>query len=148
MGGQGRYKRCGTIRQDYEKRKELVLIDTDVLIWYLRGNENAKNSIHKNIPFRISVINYLELIQGMKSKNELKILRKCLKKWSVEIIQINEHISTRAMFLAEDYFLSHSLELSDAIIAATTLERHETLLTANDKHYKYIPAIQIEKFKP
>jgi predicted nucleic acid-binding protein len=125
-----------------------MLIDTDVLIWYLRGNTKAQNIIASNIPFKISVINYMELIQGMKSKDELKILQKCLKKWAVEIIQINENISTRAMFLVEDYFLSHSLELSDAIIAAASLERQEALLTANDKHYKYIPNIQVRKFKP
>jgi predicted nucleic acid-binding protein len=52
------------------------------------------------------------------------------------------------MFLVEDYFLSHSLELSDAIIAATSLERQELLLTANDKHYKYILNMQLKKFKP
>jgi hypothetical protein len=45
-----------------------MLIDTGVLIWYLRGNENARNIIHDNIPFKISVINYLELIQGMKNQ--------------------------------------------------------------------------------
>jgi predicted nucleic acid-binding protein len=125
-----------------------MLIDTDVLIWYLRGNKNAKNSVINNIPFKMSVINYLELIQGMRNKDELKTVQKYLKKWSVEVIQINENISTRAMFLTEDYFLSHSLELSDAIIAATALERHETVLTANDKHYKYIPNVQLEKFEP
>jgi predicted nucleic acid-binding protein len=125
-----------------------MLIDTDVLIWYLRGNLNAQNIIANNIPFKISVITYMELLQGMKSKNELKILQKCLKRWAVEIIQINETISTRAMFLVEDYFLSHSLELSDAIIVAASLERQETLLTANDRHYKFIPNIQVKKFKP
>jgi predicted nucleic acid-binding protein len=125
-----------------------MLIDTDVLIWYLRGNINAQNIVTNNIPFKISVINYMELIQGMKSKNELKILQKCFKKWTIEIIQINENISTRAMFLVEDYFSSHSLELPDAIVAATSLERQETLLTANDKHYRFIPNIQVKKFKP
>jgi predicted nucleic acid-binding protein len=90
----------------------------------------------------------MELIQGMKDKRELKLFQKYLKKWSVEIIQINENISTRAMFLVEDYYLSHALELGDAIIAATTLENQEILLTGNDKHYKFIPNIQTNKFKP
>jgi predicted nucleic acid-binding protein len=125
-----------------------VLIDTDVLIWYLRGNINAQDVVHNNIPFKISVINYMELVQGMKSKQELKLLQKHLRKWTVEIIQIDENISTHAMFLIEDYFLSHSLELSDAIIASTSLERQEEILTANDKHYKFIPNIQIKKFRP
>jgi predicted nucleic acid-binding protein len=125
-----------------------VLIDSDVLIWYLRGNKNAKNSISNNIPFKISVTNYMEIIRGMKDKRELKLFQKYLKKWSVEIIQINENISTRAMFLMEDYFLSHSLKPGDAIIASTALENQETVLTGNDKHYKFIPNIQIQKFKP
>jgi predicted nucleic acid-binding protein len=125
-----------------------MLIDTDVLIWYLRGNINAQNIVHENIPFKISVVNYMELVQGMESKRELKLVQKYLRKWSVEIMQINDTISTRAMFLVEDYFLSHSLELFDAIIAATSLERREELLTANDKHYKFIPNIQIKKFRP
>jgi predicted nucleic acid-binding protein len=124
-----------------------MIIDTDVLIWYLRGNKNAQNIVHSNIPFKISVINYLELIQGMKNKQELKILQKYLKEWSIEIIQINDTISTRAMFFVEDYCLSHSLEFSDAIIAATVLENQEILLTANDKHYAFIPNIQIKKFR-
>ena len=124
-----------------------MIIDTDVLIWYLRGNVNAQNAIYANIPFKISVINYMELLQGMNDKNEMILLKKYLKKWSVEIIQITENISTRAMFLVEDYYLSHSLEFADAIIATTALENNEILLTANDKHYKYIPNIQINKFK-
>jgi predicted nucleic acid-binding protein len=125
-----------------------MLIDSDVLIWYLRGNKNAQNAINKNIPFKISVINYMELIQGIQDKRELRLLQKYLRNWSVEIIQVNENISTRAMFLLEDYFLSHTLKLEDAIIAATALERQESLLTANDRHYKFIPNLPVHKFKP
>ena len=125
-----------------------MIIDTDVLIWYLRGNKNAQNTINANIPFKISVINYMELIQGMYYKRELKLLQKYFKKWSVEIIQITENISTRAMYLVEDYYLSHSLELADAIIATTALENNEILLTSNDKHYKHIPNIQLNIFRP
>jgi len=125
-----------------------VIVDTDVLIWYLRGNENAQKIIAANIPFRISVINYLELLQGMRDKRELQILQKHLTKWSTEIIQIDGSISSRAMFLMEDYCLSHSMELGDAIIAATVLESREILLTANDRHYGFIPNIQLHKFKP
>jgi predicted nucleic acid-binding protein len=125
-----------------------VIIDTDVLIWYLRGNENAQKIVSANIPFKISVITYFELIQGMKDKRELKILQKFIKERTIKIIQINESISTRAMFLVEDFCLSHSMEMGDAIIGATSLEIKETLLTANYKHYNFIPNIQIHKFKP
>jgi len=125
-----------------------VLIDSDVLIWYLRGNKNAQKTIYANIPFKISIVNYIELIQGMKNKQELSVFQKYLKEWSVEILQINETISTKAMFFAEDYFLSHSMEFADAIIAATALEYQENLLTANNKYYSFIPNLQISKFRP
>jgi len=125
-----------------------MMIDTDVLIWYMRGNNNAYKAITSNIPFKISLINYLELVQGMRNKNELKALQKQLMLWSTEIIQINEGISANAMFLVENYCLSHSMETGDAIIAATALKNNEVLLTANSKHYSFIPNIQIQKFKP
>jgi len=125
-----------------------LLIDTDVLIWYLRGNENAYKIISENIPFKISVISYIELMQGVRDKNELKILQKQLKNWSAEIIQIHDNISTRAMFFIEDYFLSNSLEFADAVIAATAIENRDVLLTANDKHYGFIPNIRLNKFRP
>jgi len=124
-----------------------LLIDTDVLIWYLRGNEKALKAINENIPFSLSVVSYIELMQGMRNKKELRLLQKQLKTWSTEIIQINNNISTRAMFLIEDYYLSNSMELADAIIAATAIESRESLLTANDKHYDFIPNIQINRFR-
>lgn len=42
-----------------------MLIDSDVLIWYMRGNENAKRIVIKSIPFKISVVSYMELVQGL-----------------------------------------------------------------------------------
>ena len=125
-----------------------MIIDTDVIIWYLRGNEKAKKLIYKNIPFKISVITYMEIVQGMKDKKELLVFQKHIRKWDVEIIQIDTEISSRAMFFVEDYFLSHSMELSDAIIAATGIQTKDVIITANDKHYKFILNIQLEKFKP
>ena len=111
-----------------------MIIDTDILIWYFKGNKHALNVIKKYTPFGISVITYMELIQVMRNNNELQILKKHLKKWNVKIIQINENISARAMFLVENYYLSNSLELGDAIIGITARENQDVLLTANYKH--------------
>jgi predicted nucleic acid-binding protein len=125
-----------------------LIIDTDVLIWNLRGNVSARNIIHENVPFSISVITYMELLQGMRDKRELGIFIKQLTEWNVNIIQINNDISTRAMIYVEEYCLSHSMELADSLIAATCVNNREILLTANDKHYKHIPNMQIVKFRP
>jgi predicted nucleic acid-binding protein len=125
-----------------------LIIDTDVIIWELRGNKKAQKIIHDNFPFSISVISYMELIQGMRDKKEMNSFIKQLSKWDVDIIQLNNDISTRAMIYIEQYALSHSMELADSLIAATCVNESEILLTANDRHYRHIPNIQIKKFIP
>ena len=125
-----------------------MIIDTDVIIWELRGNLKAKQFIHENIPFNISVVTYIELVQGMRNKQELNKFIKQIGRWNVNIIQINSDISTRSMIYVEEFFLSHSMELADSLIAATCINNSDVLLTANDKHYKHIPNIQLIKFDP
>lgn len=125
-----------------------MIIDTDVLIWYLRGSEASKKIVEENIPFSISVVTYMELMQGMINKTEMKKFQKQLQKWNVNIVQIDKEISARAMFYVQEYSLSHSMMLADALIAATVVQYGEILLTANDKHYKYLPTIEVKKFDP
>jgi len=125
-----------------------MLIDTDVLIWYMRGNKKALKTIESLDRFSISVITYMELVQGMRSKQELNILRNTLKYWGTELIYINEDISTKAMFYVEQHYLSHSIQLADALICATAVINGLPILTGNDKHYKAISNVIIKKFKP
>ena len=125
-----------------------MIVDTDVLIWYLRGNEKAKKIVEANIPFSISAVTYMELIQGMKNKEEFRIFQKQIQKWNIDILQIDKEISSRAVFYIQEYSLSHSMMLADALIAATVVQASETLLTANDRHYKFIPNIECKRFEP
>ena len=125
-----------------------MIIDTDVLIWYLRGNEKAKRLVESNIPFSLSVVTYMELIQGMKDKTEFKLFQKQMQRWNTDIIQIDKEISSRAMFYVQEYALSNAMMLADAVIAATVVQHNEILVTANERHYKFIPNIEWKRFKP
>ena len=125
-----------------------MLIDTDVLVWYMRGNKKAKQLIRNANSFSISVVTYMELVQGLRNKEELSILRNSFKSLNATIIYINEDISIKAMFLVEQYFLSHSIQLADALIGATSMIYGLPLLTANTKHYKIIKNIILKKFSP
>jgi predicted nucleic acid-binding protein len=125
-----------------------LIIDTDVLVWYLRGNAKAKISVERHIPFSASVVTYIELIQGMKNKTEFRLFQKQLQKWDTDIIHIDQEISSRALFYIQAYALSHSMRLADALIAATAVQHKKPLLTANDKHYKFIPTMKCQKFAP
>jgi hypothetical protein len=126
----------------------MLIVDTDVLIWYLRGNEKAFKTIENLESFSISVVTYMELVQGMRNKKELNSLRQALNAWNVSILYITEEISAKAMFAVEHHFLSHSMQLADALIGSTAVAHGLPLLTGNDKHYKIMKDVQIKRFRP
>ncbi|MBN1782745.1 type II toxin-antitoxin system VapC family toxin [bacterium] len=125
-----------------------MIIDTDVLIWYMKGNRKAFNLIENLSSFHISVITYMELVQGMRNKTELNELRKALRIWNTKILYINEDISSKAMFYVEKYALSHSIGIPDALIAATAVIAALPLFTGNDKYYRIISDLEITSFRP
>lgn len=125
-----------------------MIIDTDVLIWYMRGNEKAYKAIEKAENFFMSVITYIELVQGMRNKKELNSLRKAIHIWNAKVLYISEDISSKAIFYVEQHFLSNSLQLADALISATAVAYALPILTGNDKHYRIVKDIQITKFRP
>lgn len=125
-----------------------MVVDTDVLIWYMKGNQNAYKTIENSKLFSISVVTYIELVQGMRDKNELNNLRRALNAWGTKILYISEEISIKAMFFVEQHFLSHSIQLADALIGATAISYGLPILTGNDKHYKILKDLQIKKFRP
>ncbi len=124
------------------------IVDTDILIWYMRGNQKIYDLIHSFGSFCISCVTYMELIQGLRDKKELKILQNTLRSWDVKVIYINEEISAKALFYMEEYFLSHSMQLADSLIASTATTYGLTLHTANDKHYKIVKELDISVFRP
>jgi predicted nucleic acid-binding protein len=124
-----------------------MIIDTDVLIWYLKGNQKAYQFVESQLGFNISVVTYIELVQGMRNKHELNVFRNQFRNWNAKIIHINEEISAKAMFYIERNYLSHSLQLADALIGSTGLVHGMPIATGNDKHYKVISELEVIKVK-
>ncbi len=89
----------------------------------------------------------MELVQGMRNKKELTLLRKALKSWNCKVIYITEEISSKAMFYVEQHYLSHSMQIADAFIGATAAAYGVPLLTGNDKHYKVVKEIDLKIFR-
>ena len=125
-----------------------MVIDTDVLIWYMKGNEKAYKTFENSTNFFISVVTYMELVQGMRNKKELNSLRKALYGWNSKVLYISEEISAKATFFVEQHFLSHPIQLADALLGATAIAYGLPILTGNDKHYKIMKEVQIKKFRP
>ena len=96
-----------------------MILDTDVLIWFLRGNEKATKAVAEAIPFSVSIVTYMELVQGMLNKKELSSMKKAFKTMGVNIIPVSEKISLRAAEFVEKYSLSSSL--TRFILSAVTI---------------------------
>ena len=125
-----------------------MLIDTDVLIWMTRGHTGAAARLQTLLPWRISAVTYIELAQGCRNKQELAQIKKGLALSQTDILPISAAISDRAMQLIDAYALSHSMQLGDALIAATALEHDLSVLTANAKHFSAVAELEVEVFNP
>ena len=127
---------------------ELVLVDSDVLIWHLRGLPHATQRLDRLPHLIISAITWLELLQGMRSRAELQAVQKSLAMRNTEQLLVTPEITLRAVALMERLSLSHSLGMGDALIAATALEHGLPLLTANFKHFGPVDGLKVERFEP
>jgi predicted nucleic acid-binding protein len=125
-----------------------MLVDSDVLIWHLRGLPSATQRLDRLPQLRISAISYLELLQGMRSHTELQAVQKSLAMRHTERMPVTPAITERAAVLMEKLSLSHGLGMGDALIAATALEHGLTLITANVKHFGAVSGLAIERFDP
>jgi predicted nucleic acid-binding protein len=125
-----------------------MLFDTDILIFVQRGNMKAARLIEKTSERKISILTYMELLQGAKNKKQHKYTIDFLKTFDFEILPLTENIGHRAAVYVEEYSLSHHVRSGDAIIAASAVENGLPLSTANVKHFKHIKELDLVIFKP
>jgi predicted nucleic acid-binding protein len=125
-----------------------MLVDTDVLIWHLRGYQQAAQRLDRLPALTLSAVSYLELIQGMRNKAELTAVQRMLALRKADVLPLTAAITQRAVSLMETLALSHGLRIADALIAATAIEHRLTLLSGNVKHFSSVEGLQIEQFKP
>ena len=125
-----------------------MLFDTDVLIWALRGNQRAASAMDKADRLDVSVVSYMELVQGAHEKKDLRMARAYLADLGFHILPLSENIGHRASIYLEEYALKSSLRIPDAFIAATAAENEAPLCSENAKHYRVISEVEVEVFRP
>ena len=125
-----------------------VLVDTDVLIWFLRGRSSAREAIARCRSVELSAVTWMELAQGVRDKNELRMLRRTIRMNGWRVLPLTEDISHRAVMYVEGYALSDGLRVADALIAASAVQTGAALMTANTRHYKCIPDTVLERYRP
>ena len=125
-----------------------MLIDTDVLIWLLRGNEKAASLVDATGERHISVVTYMELLQGARNKQESRMIKGFLADFGFHMLPLTENIGHRASIYMEEYGLKAGMCMADALLAATAVENRLTLCTTNQKHYKSIRDLDVKVFLP
>ena len=111
-----------------------ILIDTDIVIDFLRGEKQAISHIKaKSKIICFSAITVAEIYAGIKGKKEEVEVERLFSIFPV--IAATNEIAHEAGKLVKQYRPSHSVEMPDAIIAATCLISGLELNTLNIKHY-------------
>lgn len=129
-----------------------VLIDTDILSYFLKGDEQVVYNFTKYLNhfdfFEISVITFYEIESGLRAKNataQLSIFEEFMSQHLVLSVTENS-----AKISAEIYA---SLKLSgkmvddiDLLIAGIAIENNMLLATNNEKHFERIPGLEIQNW--
>ncbi|MFH1288130.1 MAG: type II toxin-antitoxin system VapC family toxin [bacterium] len=111
-----------------------ILIDTDVLINFLRENHAVKEyleSIVNDSVIYCSTITVAKIYAGMRESERKKTINLID---SLNIADVTRNISEKAGIYKRDE-KKQILELDDCIIAATAFEKGAALVTCNGKHY-------------
>jgi predicted nucleic acid-binding protein len=114
-----------------------ILVDTDILIDFLRGNDKALDFIDEfSAHIILSPIVVAELYAGVKGTSELSVLDNFVSLFRVA--PISSEIAKAGGLYKHDFGKSHGVGLADAILAATADIEHAELKTLNVKHYPMI----------
>ncbi len=123
-----------------------LLVDTDVIIDFLRGNSIAIKYISDKLDdISLSIMTVAELYAGVRGKKERKELDYFISLFPIENLTCD--IAVLAGLYKNEYSKSHNIGLTDALIAATVQINHLTLKTLNLKHYPMIKNIKVPYIK-
>jgi predicted nucleic acid-binding protein len=118
-----------------------MIFDTDVLVWALRGNLRAARAIDAASNRGLSIVSFMELMQGARSKDEGRQIRRSLRELRFRILPLSEPIGVAAAAIIEEHALAHGIQVADALVAATAMENDEPLCTGNVKHFRPIASL-------
>ena len=71
---------------------EPVLFDTDVLIYAQRGSRRAALAIDNAARRLVSVQSLMELVQGARDKDDLRIIKRFLAELGFTVLPLTENI--------------------------------------------------------
>lgn len=118
-----------------------LLIDTDVLVDFLRGFPKAVKYVKTHSEeIIISAITVAELYAGVRDE-ERRQLDDFISLF--DVIPVSDEIAKSGGLFKQQFFKSHGVGLADAIIAATSIISDAELKTLNTKHYPMLKGLRV-----
>jgi predicted nucleic acid-binding protein len=125
----------------------MILVDTSVLIDFIEGRENPaaarfREALDRDIPFGISPITVLEVLQGARTEKDFRILHEYLtSQVSYDIIQGTDSSveAAKISFRLRKKGLAVGSSI-DCLIAQTAIE-HRLYLLHNDSDFDRIARV-------
>ena len=120
---------------------DFILVDTDILVDFLRGYNKAVTFVNKfSSRIILSPIVVAELYAGIKGDAEQTILENFVSLFHV--IPLTAEIAKAGGLYKCEFGKSHGVGLADAILAATADTEKAELKTLNVKHYPMIKGLK------
>lgn len=118
-----------------------ILVDTDVLVDFLRGYNKAVAFVNEfSSRIILSPLVVAELYARAKGDEELAVLEKFVSIFRV--VPLTVEIAKSGGIYKRDFGKSHGVGLADAILAATADAERAKLKTLNVKHYPMIRGLK------
>ena len=123
-----------------------AFIDSDVLIWHLRGERKALNFFQvlrekDQFELWIGALQRAEVVFFMRPKEEEET-ELFLSQFKTSIV--DQTIIDTAGALYRKWHPSHGIDVNDAILAATVLKTGGVIYCLNKKHYP-MPGIMVHR---
>ncbi|MBM5816790.1 MAG: type II toxin-antitoxin system VapC family toxin [Cyanobacteria bacterium K_Offshore_surface_m2_239] len=120
----------------------LLVVDTDVLIDYLRDHSQAVAFLEgSEQPLAASVITVAELYAGVREGEERLRLDAFFAAFTV--LPLDQQPAQRAGLWRRQYAPSHGTGLADALIAASAEAAGATLVTLNRRHFPMLAEVLV-----
>lgn len=118
-----------------------ILLDTDILVDFLRGHEEAAAFVSANADrILLSALVVAELYSGVKGEAEEAALDDVVGLFRV--VEITTEVAKAGGLYRRDYGKSHGVGLADALLAATAEAEGAELATLNTRHYPMLEGLR------
>jgi len=129
-----------------------VLIDTDIISYFLKGNEKVFLKIQEYLKdfdrINISIITYYEIVSGLTFKNaekQLQIFEEFCSTSTIIYLSINS-IKMSAEIYANQRKKWEAVDDIDILIAGIAISNDLVLVTNNTKHFGKIEGLDIDNW--